>query len=148
MGNGNCSELKTSGHGERLTKKQDQAIAALLLHPTMSAAASAVGVNVTTLTRWMRVPTFHDSYMSARRDSVSHAIASVQAATSEAVETLRAVMRDTDAPAGSRVAAARTVLDTAIRGIELEDISERLAQLEAAVNARPAVSEAARWGNG
>ena len=148
MGNGNCSELKTSGHGERLTKKQDQAIAALLLHPTMGAAAGAIGVNVTTLTRWMRVPTFHDSYMQARRDSVSQAIASVQAATGEAVETLRAVMRDTDAPAGSRVAAARTVLDTAIRGMELEDISERLAQLEAAVNARPAVSEAARWGNG
>ena len=145
MKNDICEHLPTSGHGERLTRKQEQAIAALLAHPTLEAAASVVGVNAVTLTRWLQRRTFNDAYRQARRESVSHAIASVQAATSEAVDTLRAVMRDAEAPAGSRVSAAKAVLDTAIRGIELEDISERLAELEEAVKARPAVSEAAQW---
>jgi len=130
MKNDICEHLPTSGHGERLTRKQEQAIAALLAHPTLEAAASVVGVNAVTLTRWMRVDTFREAYMQTRREAVSQAVATVQAATGEAVDTLRAVMRDTEAPAGSRVSAAKAVLDTAIRGIELEDFERRLTALE------------------
>jgi len=131
MGTDNCEHLPTIGHGERLSKKQEQAISALLSKPTLDEAAKEVGVNPVTLTRWMKISAFHDAYAAARREVVSHAIASVQNATGEAVETLRAVMRDADAPAGSRVAAAKTVLETAMKGIEQEDIMARLTVLEA-----------------
>ena len=38
-----------SGHGEKLTRKQEAAIAALLLQPTITAAAAAVGIGEATL---------------------------------------------------------------------------------------------------
>jgi hypothetical protein len=115
-----------------LSRKQEQAVAALMANPTLEAAAGAMKVNPVTLTRWLRVPAFQDAYRDARREAVTHAVATIQAATSEAVETLRAIMRDGNAPAGSRVAAARTILDTALKAVELEDLAARVEALEAA----------------
>ena len=115
-----------------LSRKQEQAIAALMANPTLEAAAGALKVNPVTLNRWLKHPAFQDAYRDARREAVTHAVATVQAATSEAVETLRAIMRDGDAPAGSRVSAARTVLDTALKAVELEDLVARVEALEAA----------------
>jgi hypothetical protein len=47
------------------------------------------------------------------------------------VEALREVMTDQDAPHASRVSAARTVLDMAMRATSEEEIEKRLAALEA-----------------
>jgi len=49
---------------------------------------------------------------------------------SEAVETLRSVMADADAPASSRVAAARAMLDLGLKSVEIEDLVERVDALE------------------
>src|SRR5215208_4424204 len=49
----------------------------------------------------------------------------------EAVEALRGVMNDQDAPHASRVSAARTVLDMAMQATNAQEIEERLAALEA-----------------
>ena len=77
---------------------------------------------------------------------VEGAIAGLQAATGEAVECLRAVMRDDSAPAGSRVSAAKAVLDGAIAGVELVELATRVEEIEAAIAARPAGGKvAARW---
>ena len=59
------------------------------------------------------------------------AIARTQAATSEAVETLREVMNDKSAKGSERIAAAKAILDYAMKGIELEDHEQRLEELEA-----------------
>ena len=48
----------TQGHGERLSRKQEQAVAALLEHATIRAAAAAVPVHERTLRQWMRAPAF------------------------------------------------------------------------------------------
>jgi hypothetical protein len=41
-------------------------------------------------------------------------------------------MADPDAPAAGRVTAARAILDTALRGVELLDLESRVTDLEAA----------------
>src|SRR5688572_27719597 len=41
-----------NGHGERLSRKQEQAVVALLEQPTLGQAAAAVGVNEKTLRSW------------------------------------------------------------------------------------------------
>jgi hypothetical protein len=41
------------------------------------------------------------------------------------------IMQDSTAPASARVSAAKTVLDTAVKAVELEDLEQRLAALEA-----------------
>ena len=41
------------------------------------------------------------------------------------------VMRDAEAPASARVSAARAILETAIKAVELEDLEARIIALEA-----------------
>jgi hypothetical protein len=120
-----------SGHGEKLSHKQERAIAALLAAPSVTAAAQQIEVNENTLLRWLKDAAFQSAYRDARRAVVQHAIAQVQRATGEAVETLRNVMQDLEAPASARVSAAKAMLETALKGIEIDDLAARMAVLEA-----------------
>jgi len=120
------------GHGEKLPRRKEQAISALLLHATLSEAATALAVDESTLRRWLREDTaFQTAYRDARRAVVQHAIAQVQRVTGEAVETLRTVMQDSESPASARVSAAKTILETALKSIEIDDLEARMAALEA-----------------
>ena len=57
-------------------------------------------------------------------------MARLQNASQAAVGTLLQVMTDREAPAASRVRAADVVLQTALRGMEMEDIEARVDRLE------------------
>jgi hypothetical protein len=113
-----------------LTPKQEKAIGALLSHQTIDEAAQAASINRATVFRWLQQKEFHAAYMQARRESVKHAIARLQNRTSEAVEVLAEIMSDiTNAPS-ARVSAAKTIIDYSIKAVEVEDLAERLAELE------------------
>jgi hypothetical protein len=125
-----------AGHGEKLTRKQDQAIAALLSAPTIPEAAQQAGVGEHTLRRWLQDAAFSEAYRAARRQVVQQAIVQVQRATKKAVETLLGVMADNAAPSSAKVRAAQVILDLALRVVELEDIETRLVALEAQAQGR------------
>jgi hypothetical protein len=118
------------GHGEKISRKMEAAIVALLNHPTLGAAAAASGVSESTLLRWQSVPDFQKEYREARQRVLAGAIATLQQAAGDAVETLCSVMLNPEAPASSRVTAARTVLDMSIKASELEELTERISALE------------------
>ena len=118
------------GHGEKLSRNQERAIAALLVHPTMLAAAAAAGVSEVTLWRWMQIPEFKEQYRLARREAVSQAVGHLQGACSVAVVALTDISQDVSCPASARVSAARTVLELALKGVELEDLAVRVEELE------------------
>ncbi len=103
---------------------------ALLSDPGLTSAAKAAGVGKATLWRWMQQPAFREAYRKARREAVEQARARLQQASGEAVEALREVMNDQDAPHASRVSAARTVLDMAMEATSTEELEARLAALE------------------
>lgn len=63
-----------SGHGEKLNHKQECAIAALLVAPSVTAAALRSGVNENTLLRWLKDPAFQGAYREDRRAVVQRAI--------------------------------------------------------------------------
>ena len=113
-----------------LTAKQEKAITALLAQPTIAAAATAVGVNPATIYRWLAEPAFEAAYRAARREAVGQAIASLQQVSTHAVTVLVIVMANTSTPPATRVVAARTVLEAAIKAVELEDLAARLNALE------------------
>ena len=121
-----------TGHGEKLSRKQDQAITALVTWPSITEAAAQCELAEVTLRRWLKQDGFQAAYREARRAVVQHAIVQIQRATAEAVETLRAVMHDSASSASARVSAAKTILDTAIKAVELEDLEQRLTALETA----------------
>jgi hypothetical protein len=107
-----------------MSRKQEQAIAALLQEPTLEAAAARAGIGVNTLARWLREPPFAAEYRAARRRVVEGAIGRVQGATGAAVDTLVEVTKSGKKDA-DRVRAAATLLDHALRGVEMADVLHR-----------------------
>lgn len=123
--------------GASLHGKQSAALAALLAQPSLAQAAKQAGVGQRTLIRWLQEDeAFQAAYRVARRQLVQHAIGQIQQATTTAVQTLLAVMRDPQASAGARVSAARVILEQALHATELEEIEQRLTLLEAQVAPR------------
>ena len=119
-----------AGQNGALTAKQQKALAALLSEPTIEKAAAKVGVGERTLYTWLGESAFGDAYRTARREAVGQAIARLQQVSGGAVAVLVNVMANPDTPPATRVAAAKTVLETAIKAVELEDLAARLAALE------------------
>ena len=113
-----------------ISRKQDTAIGALLSQPTILAAAESVGVGESTLRRWLKDRDFLAAYRAARREAVSQAVGHLQGACSVAVLALTDISQDVNSPASARVSAARTVLDLALKGVELEDLAVRVEELE------------------
>jgi hypothetical protein len=134
--------------GEKLTRKREAAIAALLAEPTHAAAAQKAGISVSTLTRWLQRPDFQTAYRHARRQVVEQVVAKLQQAGVRAAETLTADLAAEQA--AERIRAARAVIDYIFRGLEVTDLVERVAELERAVAERPEpdrdVSDADREG--
>lgn len=117
-------------HGEKLSRYSEHAISALLTYPTVSAAAQSISVCPKTLCRWMQDPEFSEQFREARREVMRFTTAKLQMAASQAVDELVEVMKNKSTPAGSRVAAARTILEMATRATEQEDLEVRVAHLE------------------
>jgi hypothetical protein len=108
------------GHGQKLSRKQEQAVAALLSEATVQTAAAQAGVSPSTLKRWLKEPDFCATYRQARRELVEGAVGRIQAATGQAVDTLLAVAKN-GAKDGDRVRAAVALLDHALRGLTEAD---------------------------
>ena len=89
-----------------------------------------MGIGTTTAFRWLQDPVFQTEYREARRMAVSQATSQLQQASTEAVQTLRTIMGDESSPTASRVSAAKTVLDMSLKAVELEDLAQRIEQLE------------------
>ena len=116
--------------GEKINRKKEQAISALLSQPTLKAAAEVAGIGEKTLWRWLQNQDFQDAFMEVRRQLVQQVVSNIQRSMSKAVNTLLEVMDDPDSPASSKVQAARSIIDVGLKGLELEDFELRLARLE------------------
>jgi len=116
----------------KLSRKKEQAITSLLQCPTIADAAKASGIGEATLFRWLKDTEFMMEFRNARMEIVRHAIAQLQNATGQAVQTLREVMTDEECTPSSRVTAAKTILEMSFRAVEIESLEERIVALEEA----------------
>lgn len=117
----------------KLNAKQEKAIMALLTEPTIGQAAEKAGIGETTLYRWMKEEEFDQAYKEARNHAFSQTISRIQQSTSNAVNTLNEIMENKESPASSRVTAAKTVLEMAIKAHEIENVVSRLDEMEKAL---------------
>jgi hypothetical protein len=122
-----------AGHGEKLGRKQEEAIAALLTQRNIEEAARAAGIGTRTLIRWLKLPEFGKEYRNARREAVQQSVARMQQATGAAASVVLKLMTDPNVPAAVKLRAAECVFDRAFKGVELEDLEARLFELERAV---------------
>jgi hypothetical protein len=117
----------TRGHGDKLTRRQELAIAALLAHPTLAPAAEAIGVNEKTLRQWMRIPEFKAAYAQARMEILDRTVARLLESSGQAIDTL--LRNLTCADPGPEIRAAVAILDHARRGVEVLDLAAEVADL-------------------
>ena len=120
-------------------RQREQLILALLQQPSMEKAAASIAISPVTAWRISKTAEFDVEYRKARAETYAQTVARLQQASGAAVSTLLKVMVDKTTPPASRVRAADGVLDRATKGMELEDIEARLADLEPA--AAPSKSE-------
>ena len=93
-------------------------------------AAAAAGVGLSTLFRWLNEDTFNDAYLDARRKSMQQTTARLQRFSSEATSILEDIVKGKHEPTYARVNAIKMVLQSAFTGLELDDLSNRLADIE------------------
>lgn len=119
----------------RLSPRQVRCIEALLRQPTVRAAARESRVSEPTVFKWLSEPFFNEAYRTARSRLLEGAVTALQGACGEAVTALVEVIQDRkSASAQTRVYAARTILELALRAKGEIEIEERLARLESKLN--------------
>lgn len=118
----------SNGHDEKLTRKQEKAIVALLTTGTLAKAAEQAGIAERTLRYWLKLDDFVAAYRSARRQAVEQAIAQLQHATGAAVRSLRRNL-NCGHPA-TEIRAALGILDQSLKAVEMLELETRLTALE------------------
>jgi hypothetical protein len=113
-----------------LTPEREKAVAALVTHTTIEAAAAAVGMSRRTLQRWKQEPTFAAAYRAARQSVIESTTNQLRNATGKAVDKLESLL---DGREDVACRAAIAILDRAYKAFELEDLAERLDALEQAI---------------
>ncbi len=116
------------GGAAKLTRKAEQAIAALLEHPTMAEAALSCGVSERSLWRWLQRDDFQKRYRESQRAVVDSAISELQAATKEAVTTLRRNLNCGNFFAEN--AAAQAILSHSFKAIEMRELQEQIDEIK------------------
>jgi len=127
---------------EKLTPKQEHALVALLDCGEIQAASVHAGISDVTLWRWLQQPAFQTRYRAARRQLVETAIAQLQSDCTIASRVLREVAEDKEAPASSRVAAARAILEQSISAIQLTDLQAEVEEIKRLLAEREGVKGA------
>jgi hypothetical protein len=118
-----------------MPQKQDAFIRAMLTHPSVESAAHAVNISRATAWRWLKLPDIVQRLREVRKEAWSRAMGQLQEAGPEAVEALRKILRDAEGES-ARVSAARTLLELALRSVELQDVEERIDKLEQIAKSR------------
>jgi hypothetical protein len=115
------------GHGDKLTAKQELAIAALLSEATVEQAATKAGIGYRTLKDWLRRPDFSAAYGAARRDVLRQAVKLLGQLTQSAVLALGKNLKCGKPGVENR--AAELILQHAFKGEELLELAREVEQL-------------------
>ena len=114
-----------------LSTNQARAIGALLACATIEKAAEQAGLSKRTIYRYLNAATFKAALRARQDQAIAAAVAALAGLAGKSIETLRGVMEDPEAAQGVRTRAALGVLDHVHRMMELRDLAERVAALEA-----------------
>ena len=115
---------------KRETISDERIIAALLSCPTLEATAEQCGLSVRQLFERRQNPDFVRKLKEAQAEALATTTRFLQKATGSAAATLLEIAENKVKPAQVRVAAARAILEQAVRYTETADIQARLEALE------------------
>jgi transposase-like protein len=117
-----------TGHGTKISTKQETAIAALLSASSITAAAKEAGLGEKTLRRWLKDEGFKRALDEARREVLAQTIANLLRASSRAVNVLIGLL-ESEAE-GIRLRAALGLVDRAMEMVAYLNLETRLESVE------------------
>ena len=120
----------TKGHGSKFGRKKEAAIAALLSGKSQAEAARGIGVDPSTMKRWLRLPEFQAEYLQVRREIMSQASARIQNNAVGLTSLALKLVSQEATPASVKAHLILGLLDRGNQAVEREDILIRLAALE------------------
>lgn len=125
------SELKGGEHLKiELSKNQEKLLIALMTTATIKDASAQAGITTATAYKYLNDPVFKEEYRRVRREAFEQATSKIVGSVDEAVEVLRTVMNDEEEVGATRVQAARTIIANAFKSYEMQEVQERLDELE------------------
>ena len=114
-----------------LTFRQQAALPAVAMAPTLSQAARDSGVGLSTLRRWLQEPEFRQQLANFRQESADLARQQAQAILPRCLSVFAEVMECPDP--SLRLRAARYAMAFALQITEAHDLKSRLEQLEQSI---------------
>jgi transposase-like protein len=114
-------------------RKQAAGVAALALATgkTVREAARKAGIGETTLYKWLRKPAFKARVTELRERMVAEAVGKLSRGMAGAAATLERLLKSKDERV--KLAAAKAILDSAVKVRDQADLADRLAAVEAAL---------------
>lgn len=113
-----------------LSMSQRRALSALLTSKTLEEAAAQAKISSRTLRSYLKNAEFRCEYGEVMAQLVADAAAQARRGMVEAISLLREMLGDADAPPGVRVTAARALLESGGKLIEMQSLESRIAALE------------------
>jgi DNA-binding MurR/RpiR family transcriptional regulator len=117
-----------------LSRRHEAVVVALIANPTIKEAAAKAGVSESTVWRLMQREDFQRRYREAQDKAFDGALGALQAAGTEAIDSLKRNL--TCGTPAAEEEAAKAILDFTLKVREQIDHDRRLRQLEEALRAR------------
>ena len=125
----------------QLTRNQKRAIASLLENRRISDAAIAVGLSERTIYRWLTDPTFTFALRSAELAAISEAVRTLIVDLMLNHETMRVIRDNENESAYVRLRAAQILDNSLLRWRGMQNIEDRLVNLESIINGMILIDE-------
>ena len=125
------SSLKTS-----FTQKQEEALSALLICPTIEGAAEKANISRTSVYNWLKEPSFQEELQRRRRGLISQALNGLAGVLDKAVEEMGRLLRDTHTTPQLRRLLCKDIIEFNLKASEIEDIKARIESLEETARSR------------
>jgi len=113
-----------------LTPLQMRAVAGLLGGNSIQESANLAGCSENAVDRWLKLPQFQEALNQGKKSAFNVACLKLGNAFSLSVDTLVSLMEDKETTTGYRIKCADLILQNALRVAEIQDMNERLSQIE------------------
>jgi hypothetical protein len=111
-------------------------VAAIAAGKTQGQAAESAGLSISTVDRRLQDESFRGEVDAARREMMTRTVGLLADAATGAVAVLVEIANDGEQAAAARVSAARAILTAQHQQVELVELGQRVAALEAALAAQ------------
>ena len=119
---------------DKLTARQQKALAALLAYRTHKEAAAACGISDRRLREYLQIPAFKQEYRRRLDLILNEATAACKQAMTPALQTLFEIATDKDRSDSARIWAATSLLNYGLRLHDAVDVTARIEALERIVD--------------